>query len=64
MRLSEGLRDAETPNEWAIQRRLIEGVDPQSLALYPALEEIAADRSLDQLRGSSAPTAPAGRPVR
>ena len=50
--LSEGLRDAETPDEWAIQRRLIEGVDPQSLALYPALEEIDADRSLDQVRAA------------
>ena len=48
--LSEGLRDAETPQQWAIQRKLVQGDDPESLALYPALERIDVDRSCDQIR--------------
>jgi pimeloyl-ACP methyl ester carboxylesterase len=47
--LSEGLRDAETPGQWAIQRKLIEGDVSESLALYPALERIDTDRSFDQV---------------
>src|SRR5437867_5318605 len=35
--LSEGLQDAETPEQWAIQRKLIEGDVRESVALYPAL---------------------------
>jgi pimeloyl-ACP methyl ester carboxylesterase len=50
--LSEGLRDAETPEQWAIQRKLIEGDVRESLALYPALERIDTDRSFDQVRAA------------
>jgi pimeloyl-ACP methyl ester carboxylesterase len=50
--LSEGLRDAETPEQWAMQRKLIEGDVRESLALYPALERIDVDRSFDQVRAA------------
>jgi pimeloyl-ACP methyl ester carboxylesterase len=50
--LSEGLRDAERPGQWAIQRKLIEGDVRESVALYPALERIDADRSFDQVRAA------------
>ena len=50
--LSEGIRDAETPEQWAIQRKLIEGDVRESLVLYPALERIDADRSFDQVRAA------------
>jgi pimeloyl-ACP methyl ester carboxylesterase len=50
--LTEGLRDAETPEQWAIQRILMEGDIRESLALYPALERIDPDRSFDQVRAA------------
>ena len=50
--LSEGLQDAETPQQWAIQRKLIQNDDPENLALYPALERIDVDRSCDQIRAA------------
>jgi pimeloyl-ACP methyl ester carboxylesterase len=50
--LSEGLEDAETPEQWAIQRRLIEGDVSEGIAEYPALERIDVDRSLDQMRAA------------
>jgi pimeloyl-ACP methyl ester carboxylesterase len=50
--LSEGLQDAETPEQWPIQRRLIEGDVQESLILYPALERIDVDRSFDQVRAA------------
>jgi pimeloyl-ACP methyl ester carboxylesterase len=50
--LTEGLRDAETPEQWKIQRKLIEGNVRESLVLYPALERIDADRSFDQIRAA------------
>ena len=50
--LSEGLRDAETPEQWAIQRRLIEGDMRESLVLYPAIERIGVDRSFDEVRAA------------
>jgi len=56
--LAEGLRDAETPEQWAIQRKLIEGDVRESLVLYPALERIEVDRSFDQVRA-----APPLRPI-
>ena len=56
--LSEGLQDAETPEQWAIQRKLIEGDVRESVALYPALERIDVDRSFDQIRA-----APPLRPI-
>src|SRR6266403_1166423 len=43
--LSEGLQDAETSEQWPIQRKLMEGNVKESLALYPALERIDPDRS-------------------
>ncbi len=50
--LSEGLKDAETPEQWAIQRRLIEGDVREGVAEYPALERIDVDRSFDQVRAA------------
>lgn len=50
--LTEGLQDAETPEQWAIQRKLIEGDVREGLAEYPALETINVDRSFDQLRAA------------
>ena len=52
MRSARGFSDAETPEEWAIQRKLIEGDVRESLTLYPALERIDADRSFDQVRAA------------
>jgi pimeloyl-ACP methyl ester carboxylesterase len=51
--LSEGLRDAETPEQWATQRKLIEGDVREGVAQYPALETIDVDRSLDQVRAAA-----------
>jgi pimeloyl-ACP methyl ester carboxylesterase len=51
--LSEGLRQAETQQEWAIQRELISGDTNDSVKLYPALEQLDVDRSFDQLLASS-----------
>lgn len=50
--LAEGLRDAETLEQWSIQRRLMEGEIRESLLLYPALERIDPDRSFDQIRAA------------
>ena len=50
--LTEGLRDAETPEQWAIQRKLMAGDIRESLVLYPALERIDPDRSFDQVRAA------------
>lgn len=52
--LTEGLQDAETAQQWPIQRKLVQNDDSESLALYPAFERIDVDRSYDQIR-----TAPA-----
>jgi pimeloyl-ACP methyl ester carboxylesterase len=51
--LSEGLKDAETPEQWAIQRKLIEGDVRDGVAQYPALETIDVDRSFDEMRAAS-----------
>jgi pimeloyl-ACP methyl ester carboxylesterase len=58
--LSEGLRAAETPDEWAIQRVLLEGDLTESLKLYPDLERGDANRSFDQLL-AAAPLKPMPR---
>ena len=50
--LSEGLQDAETPEQWQVQRQLIEGDVSEGLALYPALERIDVDRSFAQMRAA------------
>ena len=47
--LSEGLRAAETPKEWELQRVFLEGDLTESLKLYSDLERGDADRSFDQL---------------
>lgn len=52
--LSEGLQDAETPQQWTIQRKLIEGDVRESVALYPALERIDVQGSCDQIRAAPA----------
>jgi pimeloyl-ACP methyl ester carboxylesterase len=50
--LSEGLQDALTPEQWTIQRKLINGDMREDLALYPAVEWIDPDRSFDQVRAA------------
>jgi pimeloyl-ACP methyl ester carboxylesterase len=50
--LTEGLQEAETPEQWATQRVLMEGDIRESLALYPDLERIDPDRSFDQVRAA------------
>jgi pimeloyl-ACP methyl ester carboxylesterase len=50
--LSEGLQDAETPEQWPTQRKMIEGDVREDLVLYPALERIDTDRSFDQVRAA------------
>jgi pimeloyl-ACP methyl ester carboxylesterase len=50
--LTEGLQDAETPAQWATQRRLMQGDIADSVALYPALERIDPDRSFEQVRAA------------
>ena len=57
--LTDGLRDAETPEQWAIQKILMEGDISESLVLYPDLERIDPDRSFDQMRA-----APRLRPIK
>lgn len=47
--LSEGLRAAQTPREWAIQRALLDGDLTEALKLYPAIERVDANLSFDQL---------------
>jgi len=50
--LSEGLQEAQSPAQWAIQRRLMAGELKEALVLYPALEQIDPDRSFDQVRAA------------
>jgi pimeloyl-ACP methyl ester carboxylesterase len=50
--LSEGLQDAETVQQWTIQRKLIEGDVRESVAVYPALERIDVNRSLKEIRAA------------
>ena len=50
--LTEGLQDAETPEQWPIQRKLIEGDVHEGVALYPPLERIDVDRSFKQIRAA------------
>ena len=50
--LSEALQEEETPEQWLIQRRLIESDMRESGASHPALGKIHMDRSLDQLRAA------------
>ena len=50
--LTEGLQEAETPEQWAMQRILMEGDIRESLILYPDLERLDPDRSFDQVRAA------------
>ncbi len=51
--LSDGLRAAETPDEWAIQRVLLDGDLTEALKVYPAIERADADLSFDQILGAA-----------
>jgi hypothetical protein len=41
--LTEGLQETETPEQWAMQRALMEGDISESVALNPDLERIDPD---------------------
>ena len=45
--LSEGLRDAETADEWATQLGLLSGDMTETLKLYPEIEQFDFDRDFD-----------------
>lgn len=53
---SVGFRDAFTDEQWEIQRMLLTGegtqMEAESLAEYPDLERVDADRSYDQVRAA------------
>lgn len=51
---SVGLQDAETPEQWEIQRKLLAGDITESLAQYPDIERVDFDASFDQVRGAPA----------
>jgi len=51
--LSDGLRTAQTREEWATQRRLLDGDLTEALKVYPAIERADADRSFDQVRAAA-----------
>lgn len=50
--LSEGLQEAETPEQWAIQRVLAMGDISEAPKDYPDLERVDIDRSFDEVRRS------------
>jgi pimeloyl-ACP methyl ester carboxylesterase len=50
--LGEGLQDAQTPAQWAIQRLLLEGDLTESLREYPDIECFDADATFAQLRAA------------
>ena len=50
--LGEGLQDAETPEQWATQRILLEGDLTESLREYPDIERFDADATFAQLRAA------------
>lgn len=49
---SEFLQDNETPEQWPIQRRLMEGDITEDLAIYPDIERVDNDATFDQLRAA------------
>jgi pimeloyl-ACP methyl ester carboxylesterase len=49
---SIGLQDAETPEQWEIQRELLAGDITESLSLYPDIERLDLDASFDQVRAA------------
>ena len=50
--LSEKLQDAETPEQWAIQRVLVTGDISKAPEDYPDLERLDVDRSFAQIRAA------------
>jgi pimeloyl-ACP methyl ester carboxylesterase len=50
--LTEGLQDAETPEEWAIQRALAVGDISEAPADYPDRERMDIDKSFAQMRAA------------
>ena len=48
----QGSAMQKRPQQWAIQRKLMEGEIRESLVLYPALERNDPDRSFDQVRAA------------
>ena len=47
--LGEGLREAETPREWATQLGLLSGDMTETLEIYPEIEQFSFDESFDEL---------------
>ena len=47
--LSEGLRAAETPDEWVWQKKILDGDLTETLKIYPDIERADADASFDQM---------------
>lgn len=52
--LSEGLRAAETPEEWKWQRIILDGDLTETLKIYPDIERGDADASMDQIEAAPA----------
>jgi len=50
--LSPGLQDAETAEQWDIQRVLLEGDIEEALVEYPDIERVDADASFAQVRAA------------
>jgi pimeloyl-ACP methyl ester carboxylesterase len=48
--LTEGLQDAQTKEQWAVQRKLMVGDMSEALKIYPTVELIDPDNSLAQMR--------------
>ena len=46
---TEGLRAAETPEEWVQQKIILDGDMTEALKVYPDIERADADKSFDQL---------------
>ena len=51
--LTEGLQDAQTPEQWKIQRKLMEGDMTESLKIYPNIERTDGEKSFEQMRKTS-----------
>ena len=47
--LTEGLRAAETPDEWVWQKKILDGDLTETLKIYPDIERADADASFDQM---------------
>ncbi len=49
------LQDAETPEQWQIQKDLLAGDISEALVEYPEIERLDIDTSFDQVRGAPRP---------